>query len=91
MTFPKLKEGGGYELLKCLPNSRSLEQLQVPNGGHSPESLRRPVGRARIYIRPLQRDLPLDTHSQVSSNSENEVGTTLFVGHITARRLTYPV
>ena len=56
-VFPKLDGAGGYELLRCLPNSRSLAKLQTPQGGHTPESLKRDVGQARIYIRPLQRDL----------------------------------
>lgn len=61
MTFPKLTDSGGYELLKCLPNSRSLVQLPAPTSGHTPESLRQAVGQARLYIRPLQKDLPLES------------------------------
>ena len=55
-TFPRLKEGGGYQFLKCIPNSRQLEPL---NGllMSSPSLLKQRVGSARTYIRPLQKDL----------------------------------
>lgn len=55
-AFPQLAEGGGYQFLKCLPNSRLLEPLSglVMT---SPAMLKQRVGTARTYIRPLQRDL----------------------------------
>ena len=56
-TFLKLTEGGGYQLLRCLPNSRHLMELAAPEGGHTPLSLKEDAGQARIYLRPLQRDL----------------------------------
>jgi len=56
--FPRLKEGGGFQLLKCLPNSRMLELLSM--AAHtSPAVLKERVGKARTYIRPIQRDLDL--------------------------------
>ena len=61
MVFPKLKEAGGYELLRCLPNSRTLVQISPPAGGHNPQTLKRNIGQARIYIRPVQKDLPTAT------------------------------
>lgn len=62
-TFPKLNDAGGYEFLRCLPNSRSLVQLAVPTGGHTPETLKRDVGQARLYVRPLQKDLDVTTYA----------------------------
>lgn len=59
LEFPKLQHAGGYDLLRCLPNSRTLSRLKPPPEGFTPESLRSEVGAARIYIRPLQRELPL--------------------------------
>ena len=56
--FPSLKEGGGFQFFKCVPNSRSLEQLS-PTTLSSPSLLKSRVGNARTYIRPLQRDLDL--------------------------------
>ncbi len=56
--FPKLSDGGEYQLCKCLPNSRRLEPLAVL-AHSSPRMLKQRVGSARTYIRPLQRDLDL--------------------------------
>ena len=84
-VFPKLDGAGGYELLRCLPNSRSLAKLQPPQGGHTPESLKQDVGQARTYIRPLQRDLNLNTipplqasTSEQQSNQDSDVMVGVF-------------
>ena len=73
MTFPKLADGGGYELLRCLHNSRSLVQLPAPAGGHTPETLKEDVGQARIYLRPLQIDLTLAPEHDTPSSPGLEV------------------
>ena len=57
-SFPQLRDGGGYQLLKCLPNTRDLEPLSALVLS-SPSLLKQRVGTARTYIRPLQRDLDL--------------------------------
>ena len=57
-VFPKLREGRGFTLFKCTPNSRVLEPLSKL-AHSSPEMLKRRVGNARTYIRPLQMDLDL--------------------------------
>ena len=46
VVYPKLENAGGYELLRCLPNSRSLTRLQPSSCGHTPESLKKDVGQA---------------------------------------------
>lgn len=56
-AFPKLKDGGGYQLLKGLPNSRNLEVLSL--AVHTSPSLLKRVGNSRTYIRPIQKDLDL--------------------------------
>ena len=57
-TFPKLKEGGGFELCRCIANSRKLEVLTTV--AHSSlYHLKERVGNSRTYIRPLQKDLDL--------------------------------
>ena len=71
VVYPKLENAGGYELLRCLPNSRSLTRLQPSSCGHTPESLKKDVGQARIYIRPLQRDLDT-TASQDGDRAASE-------------------
>ena len=58
-SFPKLRDGGGYELLRCLPYSRELSILN-PRISNSPRLLKRRVCNGRVYIRPIQWDLSLD-------------------------------
>ena len=55
-TFPRLREGDGYQLLKC---SRRLEVLSSLVYS-SPGALKQRVGTSRTYIRPIQRDLDLE-------------------------------
>ncbi len=57
-AFPPLEISGGFQFLKCVPNTRKLELLSVIV--HSSVShLKLCVGYARTYIRPVQRDLDL--------------------------------
>lgn len=58
-AFPKLESGGGYELCKCLPNTRKLHPLSSA-AYSSPALLKERVGNARTYIRPLQRNLSME-------------------------------
>jgi len=64
-AFPQLRDGGGYQFLRCIPNSRSLEPLSgfVMS---SPSILKQRVGTSRTYIRPLQRDLDTTPVKSVS-------------------------
>lgn len=56
--FPRLKEGGGFQLLKGLLNSRNMEVLSM--AVHTSRALlKQRVGASRTYIRPVQRDLDL--------------------------------
>jgi len=57
-AYPKLREGGGFRLCRCIPNSRELEPLSM-HVLSSPHLLKEMVGQARTYIVPLQRDLDL--------------------------------
>ena len=51
-SFPQLRQAGGYQLCKCIPNSRKLEPLsnQVMT---SPLMLRQCCGTSHTYIVPL--------------------------------------
>lgn len=53
--FPRLRHAGGFQLCKCMPNSRKMEVLSK-YAHSSPECLKQRVGNARTYIRPLQKD-----------------------------------
>ena len=58
--LPKLRTGGGYELLRTNErNNRSLDVIPPPPSGYTVEYLKSVAGQAKIYIRPLQKDLDL--------------------------------
>lgn len=63
-VYPQLKDGGGYQFLKCIPNSRQLEPLSGLVM-QSPMMLKQRVGSARTYIRPLQQNLDITPVKQV--------------------------
>ena len=75
-SFPRLKEGGGFQLLRGLPNSRAMELLSMAVHT-SPSLLKQRVGNARTYIRPIQRDLDL-TPIEDAPNGVSKL-TSLFV------------
>ena len=58
-AFPKLKNCGGFELLRCVANSKIIEPIS-PSVSMSPKVLKRVVGKNRIFIRPIQQDLDLE-------------------------------
>ena len=56
--FPKLKNGGGFELLR-LPEGggKVLQVIACPKNGYTVPYLRAVVHHAKVYLRPLQKDL----------------------------------
>lgn len=51
-AFPKLQDGGGFELLRC--KAKSKELILIPTRVSScPKSLKRRVGNGKVYIRPI--------------------------------------
>ena len=50
-TFPKLSSCGGYELIRCIGNSKTLNIIEPP---YTAVNLCSTVGQSRIYVRPLQ-------------------------------------
>ena len=70
-SFPRLRQGGGYQLLKCMPNSRKLECLS--SGVYSsPAALKQRVGSSRTYLRPIQRDLDIEPAEDSSDSGVSE-------------------
>lgn len=64
-VFPKLQEGGGFELLKIMGSTRSrnLVVLPCPSARYTLAYLKDPstmIGQTTIHIRPLQQDLLTD-------------------------------
>ena len=70
--FPHLRDGGGYQFLRYIPNSRILEPLSgfVMS---SPSVLKQQVGAARTYIRPLQRNLDTTPVRSMSHSVNNTI------------------
>ena len=67
--YPKLAEGGGYELLRCSDKGgRELVAIDMPIAGYTPQFLKSVVSSAKIYIRPLQKDLDLSYSEEVVSS-----------------------
>ena len=56
--FPKLESAGGFELMRCIPNTRQLEPISS-TVSQQPKLLKSVVANGRIYIRPIQKDLDL--------------------------------
>ena len=59
--FPKLKDAGGYELLRVGGRSRLLEVIPIPPGGYTIDYLKDVVQQAKVYIRPIQANLEVET------------------------------
>lgn len=59
-AFPKLTQGGGYELLRTVPtNNRELFVILPDSGGYSVKYLKPIVNQAKNFVRPIQKDLDL--------------------------------
>ncbi|XP_076842990.1 uncharacterized protein LOC143487750 [Brachyhypopomus gauderio] len=74
-AFPKLRQGGGFELLKIsgTTRSRQLSLIPCPNEGYHVRHLKDPqtqIGHATIFIRPLQRNLNIEPVCQPECSSE---------------------
>ena len=68
--FPKLCNGGGFELLKCTASTRQLELIPF-SISNSPNLLKSWIGTARIYLRPIQLNLDLTPTEGVVEQVEN--------------------
>ena len=70
-SYPRLLDSGGFELMRCCSNSRNLEPL--PHVVlQSPKATQECVGRSKVYIRPIQRDLDI-TPVEVNAGDKDDV------------------
>ena len=76
-AYPKLRDGGGFQLCRCIPNSRELEPLSR-HVLSSPRLLKERVGQAHTYIAPLQRDLNV-TPSVDDPKSAEKIGELIII------------
>ena len=61
-AFPALKAAGGYELMQVGERQQNkLETIPVSLQGYTAWYLKEVVRQAKIYIRPLQRDLTVES------------------------------
>lgn len=74
-NYPKLKDGGGYELLRCVSNTKSLE-IVSNTVARVPRLLKSVIGCGRIFIRPIQRDLDLTPDQTILESVDLEVKET---------------
>ena len=68
-SYLQLKKCGGFELLRCIPNCKVLEPIEVVM---SAENLKVAAGQGKISIRPVQRSLsvfPLKSETSSFSTS----------------------
>ena len=63
-AFPKLEGSGGYSLLRT--PERGCRNLSLIQGPYSVEILKGSIGQGKIYIRPLQNDLPLTVDAAIN-------------------------
>jgi len=69
-AFPKLKSGGGYELMRTSDRgNRTLAVIPCPSSGYTIAYLRSVAGQAKVYIRPLQKDLDLSPIDELDAVS----------------------
>ena len=58
LQFPPLAHAGGYEFLRCDSGGNGkLIVIESPAGGYTAEYLKGVVGGAKLYIRPLQKNI----------------------------------
>lgn len=57
-AFPKLIDGGGFEFLRCIPNTRDLKLI---DHNTPPRLLKQKVGNGRLFIRPIQKHLSMES------------------------------
>lgn len=55
--FPVLIECGGYTLLRLAENSHSMVEIEGPDNGVTVQYLKDILNQAKLYIRPLQKDI----------------------------------
>jgi len=76
-VYPRLKDGGRFELLRSGHRMKDLVLIPSPPGGYSVNSLKNcGLGQSTVYIRPIQKDL--DTTPIRTSPSKDGVSFILF-------------
>lgn len=70
-AFPILDECGGYTLMRVADNSRELVAIEGPDGGVTVTFLKDILRQAKLYIRPLQCDVPEDKLKKLNEEAKD--------------------
>ena len=68
-AYPALETCGGYSLLRLGSGSSSLVMIEPPCGGFIVRYLRDILKTAKLFIRPIQKDIESDDEERESSNN----------------------
>ena len=78
-AFPMLSEAGGYEILRTGDRgNRQLMLLAIPAGGYTVSYLKSTIASAKGYLRPLQKDIMIDS-SIVAEQGQSQVGIYTYI------------
>ena len=58
-SFPKLKTCGGFDLMRCIPNTKELAIVSAA-ATQSSLVLKTMISNGRIFVRPIQQNLSLE-------------------------------
>ena len=77
-AYPKLKDGGGYELLRTSDKTnRELSVIPSPPGGYTASFVKSIVLQAKVYVRPLQHNLSLEMAGETAETGVSSVSVML--------------
>ena len=72
--FPVLESCGGYTLMRLAENSHSMVEIEGPDSGMTVSYLKDILNQAKLYIRPLQRDISEEDMKSYSIQNVRNVG-----------------
>ena len=72
--FPVLESCGGYTLLRLAENSHSMVEIEGPDSGMTVSYLKDILNQAKLYIRPLQRDISEEDMKPYSIQNVRNLG-----------------
>ena len=55
-NFPSLREAGGFDFLRCIPNTKRLEAFSEV-AQTNPHILQERAQKGKVFVRPVQKDL----------------------------------
>ena len=71
--FPILEECGGYTLMRVSENSRDLVAIEGPDGDVTIPFLKDILRQAKLYVRPLQCNIPEDRLKQLNKEAKGVI------------------